>query len=140
MRITFTSPARALAVVALSAALLVPAFAQAKAPDTPAGQAIARWIEAVNSGDREQMRAFHLAYSRDTEEGRARADRHAAMDHQLYTRGGGIDLAAVTRSTETEIEAEVTTRNDGNALLVSFRLSATAPHVIEAGSVRPAGM
>ena len=119
--------------------LAVPAFAQTKAPDTPAGQTVAGWIAAVNSGDREAMRAFHLAHSRGTDEDRSRADRHSAMDQALYKQRGGVDLARVVNSTDTEIEVEVVARGDGSVLVVGFKVSAERPHVIEAGVVRPAG-
>jgi hypothetical protein len=120
--------------------LAVPVFAQTKAPDTPAGQTVAGWIEAVNSGDRETMRAFHLAHSRGTDEDRQRADQHSAMDQTLYKRSGGVDLARVVKSTDTEIEVEVVSRGDGSTLVVGFKVSAAPPHVIEAGVVRPAGL
>ena len=131
---------RQLAALALLAALVVPTLAQTNAPDTPAGLTLSGWIAAVNSGDRDKMRAFHLAHSESTDEGRARADRHSAMDQELYRRAGGVDLARVVKSTDTEIEGEVVGRGDGSGLVVYFKVSAAPPHVIEAGSVRPAGM
>ena len=114
-----------------------PVHAQTKAPDTPAGQTLAGWIHAVNSGDRETMRAFHLAHSDQSDAGRARADRHAGMDEMLYKRSGGIDLVRVVRATDTEIEAEIAGRGDGGLLAVTFTVSAAPPHVIERGAVRP---
>jgi hypothetical protein len=89
---------RLMAAFVLTAALALPALAQRAAPDTPAGQTVAGWIEAVNSGDREKMRAFHLAHSRGTDEDRERAERHAGMDAALFKRSGGVDLARIVTS------------------------------------------
>lgn len=137
---------RSTMVLALLVALLMPASVpavqekKAELPDTPAGRTVSEWIEAVNSGDRERMRAFHLKHSRGTEEDKKRAERISGMDYEGYTRGGGFTLVAVDKATDAEIQAEVETKNGGNRFVVWFKVETDPPYVITGGTVRPAGM
>jgi hypothetical protein len=130
-----------LKTIALAAMLIVPTFAHAQQkvalPDTPAGRTFADWLAAVNSGDREKMRAFHLEHSRGTDEDRQRADKHSAMDYNAYGNSGGFDLVRVGKSTDTEIEVEIAGRAGGPNLSVWFKVTADPPYVIEAGAIRP---
>ena len=127
--------------IALVAVLMVPAAARAQEkvelPDTPAGHTVADWLAAVNSGDREKMRAFHVAHSRRTDEDLKRADKHSAMDYNAYGESGGFDLVRVGKSTDTEIEVEIASRSGGPNLSVWFKVTADPPYVIEAGAIRP---
>ncbi len=133
-------------VLALFVALLLPASVlsaqekRAELPDTPSGRTMAEWIEAVNSGDRERMRAFHLKHSRGTDEDKDRAEKHSGMDFNAYGRGGGFVLVKVNKSTDTETEVQLETKNDGAGFVVWFKVTTDPPYVIQAGTVRPTGM
>lgn len=117
---------RPLAALAMSLALGLAASAQAQTsalPQTPAGEAVRVWLEALNSDDPKVARDERQALAR--------------MDTL------GLDVVAVEKAADTEVVALVRTRLTGNYARATWQLSGGAePRVLNLGlrnAPRPPG-
>ncbi len=97
-------------------------FGQEKLPtDTPSGQVCAAWLQAFNTGDRDNYRTFLEKYSP------ARLNRlDSAMEFRSRT--GGLDLKKVESSSPTEVVAIVEERGTEQFVRMTFVVEATEPH------------
>lgn len=90
-------------------------------PDTPAGHALADWLEAFNSADEARMNAYSDKYHTGTR-----------LSQQIPFRmaTGGFDLTAIRESEPRRIEFIVKERASATRALGKLTLSATdPPHV-----------
>ena len=123
---------RLFAVSGLVFASLISAQAPVSVPDTPAGNALAAWLGAYNSGDRAQIEAFI----------KTRAP-HGNADHEMYMRQrtGGFDLIAIDLSEKNRIAFRVRERASPGEALGKFDVSPGDPAQIGNFTLRavPAG-
>jgi hypothetical protein len=103
--------------------LSVPCFGQVKAPDTPAGQKFAAWLEVFNRGDREAYKEF---LEKNYPSGVERAER--AMAFREMT--GGFDLKKVELSTPDTQVALVQERTSDQFARLTLEVEAAEPHRI----------
>jgi D-alanyl-D-alanine carboxypeptidase len=110
-------------VAALSLSLAV-AGATPEFPSTPAGQVLAGYLEALNSGNKEKLETFIKAH---------RPDRPDALDRMVDLRWntGGFDLYSIESSQALDIQAVLHER-EGNSTYnrMSVTVSDGAPAVI----------
>jgi hypothetical protein len=88
-----------------------PAMGQVAIANTPAGHALAAWLDAFNSGDRGKIDAFLKTYS-------PKAAESALTSPQFRGRSGGVDLVAITRSERLVIAFQVREKTQPTVLLV----------------------
>jgi D-alanyl-D-alanine carboxypeptidase len=79
----------AVAVAVVAAAYTSPAAFAQTFPETPAGKVMAAWLEALNSGDAEKVRAVDALYA---------PERDPNADLGFFNRTGGFDLLRVEKS------------------------------------------
>ena len=117
---------------ALLALLPALSLAEASVPATPAGRALAAWLEAFNSGDRARVEAFDKSYQREWN-----------LDDDMKWRAetGGYDLLAIYTNDQTHILFRLKAKSNGGEEIGTIQLSATEPRVFtELGTFRiPAG-
>ena len=92
-------------------------------PPTPAGQVLAGYLEAVNSGNKDKLEPFIKAH---------RPDRPDALDRMLDLRWnlGGLDLYSIESSQALSIQAVVKEREGGRYNRMSVTVSDGDPAVI----------
>ncbi len=109
-----------LAFLLLSSAL---SFAQTPAiPDTPAGHALAAWLDAFNSGDREKIDAYIKRY--DPSEN---ADGMISFHNQT----GGFNLLTIDSSQPLVIKFHVREKNGTTVALGSLNIKDAAAGTVE---------
>ena len=114
---------RSLVVASLSLSLSL-AAAPPEFPSTPAGQVLAGYLDALNSGTRDKLEPFIKAH---------RPDRPDALDRMLDLRWniGGLDLYAVETSQPLHVQAVVHEREGhDNYHRMSVTVSDATPAVI----------
>jgi len=113
----------------LCAFLLVGVLPAAETPDTPAGQVLARWLEAFNSGDRARLQDCLQVYAPKSLE---------KLDDVLEfrERTGGFHLISILKSAEFALEAVVKERDGDNYRAWILEVESVAPHRIVTMSVR----
>ena len=123
-------PGRFLAV--LLAVLPVLSLADVSVPETPAGHALAAWLDAFNSGDRARKESFNKTYAWET---------NLDSDMRWRAETGGYDLLAIYTNDQTHILFRLKARANGGEEIGTIQVSATEPRVItELGAFRiPAG-
>jgi len=116
------------AILSLIVACLSPGVPLAAAPPdfptTPAGQVLAGYLEAVNSGNKDELEAFIKAH---------RPDRPDALDRMLDLRWntGGFDVYSIESSQAQNIQAVLHEREgNGTYNRMSVTVSDGAPAVI----------
>jgi D-alanyl-D-alanine carboxypeptidase len=112
-----------LLVASLSLSLPL-AAAPPEFPSTPAGQVLAGYLEALNSGDKDKLEAFVKTH---------RPDRPDALDRMVDLRWniGGLDLYSIESSQPLDVRAVVHEREgDGNYHRMSVTVSDGTPAVI----------
>jgi CubicO group peptidase (beta-lactamase class C family) len=100
------------------------AGAPAELPSTPAGQVLAGYLEAVNSGNKDKLEAFIMAH---------RPDRPDALDRMLDLRWntGGFDVYSIESSQALNIQAVLHEREgNGTYNRMSVTVSDGDPAVI----------
>ncbi|MCG3120547.1 MAG: D-aminopeptidase [bacterium] len=124
---------------------------EAKLPDTPAGQRVAAYIKAFNSGDAAVMREFQnsnmtaaaLQHRTETE--------HQQMYQQLYANLGGLELKRVMEVTNSAITVLFFTKTQMWATLnfefevqppqkitgIGFEVDANPPPEIDSAAAKP---
>ncbi|HEY6455642.1 MAG TPA: S41 family peptidase [Steroidobacteraceae bacterium] len=118
---------------ALLSVLPVLALADGSAPsipDTPAGHALASWLEAFNSGDRATWESFEKADAPWLS-----TDREIA----LRARSGGYDLQRIDQSDKLWITFHVKERASSAQLTGSLVVKSNDPDYISLLSLAPAG-
>jgi hypothetical protein len=99
-------------------------------PNTPAGKTFGEFLRAFNTGDAATLRRFHSDHGGDPG--------NADQDMGFYQQSGGLKLHAITRATDTEIEALVQSKKDGRWLSFSIEVDRNPPHGIANVRVQPA--
>jgi hypothetical protein len=119
----YTRGILSLLVAALSQGLPL-AGASTELPSTPAGKVLAGYLEALNSGNKENLETFIKAH---------RPDRPDALDRMLDLRWniGGLDLHSIESSQALNIQAVLHEREgNGNYHRMSVTVSDGEPAVI----------
>ncbi len=122
---------RSVAILFLSAAC---AWPQAPAiPDTPAGHALAAWLEAFNSGDKDRIQAYLAKY-----EPTKQLDPTMAFRSQT----GGFELLGIDQSARLHIEFRVKEKARGITALGKIDMTDADPPIVKGFGVRaiPASM
>ena len=121
---------RSLALLALFVCTSV--FAQASAPDTPAGKVFAAMLAAFNSGDQQQIAAFDKAYQQ------TRVGMKASL--ALRDRTGGFTLLRVEKSEPYALEALLRENDSDNAARIKLGISEEAPYAVRTLQFAPADL
>ena len=117
-------------VVPVLISLLTAATAHAQqlaVPDTPAGNVLAAWFDAFNSGDHTRMAAFHDAYHPMG----PIADAMALLRSQT----GGFELVGINKSEPRRIEFLVKERASETHVIGTFELTPTDPPRVASSSL-----
>lgn len=112
------------------------AMAEVTLPETAAGRQMAAWLAAVNSGDKETMRAFEAANGPGVAGDAARVDRLVRRDEGLWKDSGGLELGKVLGSDEGKIAVAVRQKELGYWVQLGMQVAAEAPHGVTGFSVR----
>ncbi len=80
-------------------------------PDTPNGRAVARYLEAFNSGDEEKMRAFFLANVSAAALAERPVEARLGVYRQMRGNMGGIELHKILDASDARIETLARTRH-----------------------------
>jgi hypothetical protein len=127
---------RAQAVLALVMILAIPPAhsQQENIPDTPAGQVLAAWLEAFNSGDRSRIGAYQQKY-----EPASGLPLDTVMSFRAST--GGFELVGIRKSEPLYLEFLVKERASDTRAVGRFVLTGSAPPKVETSGLRaiPAG-
>jgi retinol-binding protein 3 len=119
-------------LAALLAVLPVLSRADVSVPETPAGHALAAWLDAFNSGDRARKESFNKTYGWDSN-----------LDDDMRWRAdtGGYDLLAIYTNDQTHILFRLKARANGGEEIGTIQVSGTEGRAItELGTFRiPAG-
>jgi hypothetical protein len=102
---------------------------QVSIPETAAGQVLAAWLEAFNSGDRARMAAYQQAY-----EPVPQLPLDAMMSFRAQT--GGFDLIGIRRSEPLQVEFQVKERASETRALGRFVLSSSSPAKVATSGLR----
>ena len=82
-------------------------------PDTPAGKEFGAWVAVMNSGNREQMRAFVAGHMAPPPRGALPVDGITDRNMARYADTGGIDVRKVNASAPDKIAVAVQSRKFG---------------------------
>jgi len=117
---------------ALLAVIPALSLADVAVPETPAGHALAAWLDVFNSGDRARKESFNKTYAWASN-----------LDNDMRWRAetGGYDLLAIYTNDQTHILFRLRARTNAGEEIGTIQVSATEPRVItELGTFRiPAG-
>jgi hypothetical protein len=104
-------------------------FAQTQFPNTPAGHQATVWLQAFNSGDREQLHDFRQ---------KNLPDRAQHMDEEMRFRAvtGGFDLKKLEEITPTKVVALVQERNSEQIGRLTLDVDSSEPHRITSLDLR----
>ena len=110
-----------LLLVALSLALPL-VGAPLEIPSTPAGNVLAGYLEALNSGDKNKLKTFVQAH---------RPDRPDALERMLDLRWniGGLDLYSIESSQALNIQAVLQERESSGRYRLSLRCNRVCPRL-----------
>jgi hypothetical protein len=121
--------ARRLTLVVLLFMCAAPAWAQPQIPSTPAGRALAAWLQAFNSGDRAQIDAFLKSYA--PQPGQA-----PLASAQFRGQSGGVTLLSVTRSDRNSVAFRLQEKAQPTLLLGKIVVTAAPSPAIETFTLR----
>jgi CubicO group peptidase (beta-lactamase class C family) len=110
--------------------------AKVAAPDTPAGRALAAFVDAVSSGDRAKITAFHRDFAGGDRRGKPVPEEVVARDLDMAERSGGFELVEIGESRPYRVEAELRAKKDSRHLTISFEVEPAPPHGIMGLSLR----
>jgi CubicO group peptidase (beta-lactamase class C family) len=97
-------------------------------PETAAGRQMAAWLAAVNSGDKERMRAFEAANGPGVAADPSRVERLVRRDEALWKDSGGFEVEKVLGSDEGKIAVAVRQKELGYWMQFGMGVAAEAPH------------
>jgi CubicO group peptidase (beta-lactamase class C family) len=116
----------------------------AEIPDTPAGRLLSEWLQAVNSGRREDVHRYVTARFEPPRGGTLPVDAITDAEHGLYRSTRGLDIREIVASSADSISALAQARWTGVWLKVDLYVTAEAPHKIvgfgRGGVEAPAGL
>jgi peptidase S41-like protein len=122
--------ARRLLLLILIPVSIGAAWAEPAVPSTPAGRALAAWLQAFNSGDRARIDGFVKLFS--PQPGMA-----ALTSAQFRGQSGGVTLVAVTRSERNRIDFRLEEKAQPTVLLGKIEVGAAPSAAIEKFTLRP---
>jgi CubicO group peptidase (beta-lactamase class C family) len=99
-------------------------------PESPAGRRLAAWLEAFNSGRRENLRRFVAANFAQPPNGALPVDRIADRHYGLYSNTGGLDLRKIEAASPDGVTAAVRARHTGYWMKVRVNIAPQPPHSI----------
>jgi len=105
-------------------------WAQPSIPATPAGRALAEWLEAFNSGDRAKIDLFLTNYA-------PRLKQDALTSAQFRGRSGGVNLISVTSGEPDAISFRVREKLQPTILLGRIEVTAAKTPAIQNFTLRP---
>jgi hypothetical protein len=112
---------RKLLLLLLVSACATFASAQAPIPDTPAGHALAAWLDAFNTGDQAKIDAYIKNYdSKATSE----------FFHSFQAQTGGFDLLSIDSSEPLQIKFRVKEKASPTVALGNLLLTPAEPHTV----------
>lgn len=100
-----------------------------KIPDTTAGKTFAAFLDALNSGDINKMKAFHTD--------RGGSEENADKDLGFYQQSGGLKVISVAASEEYMITVIAETKNEGMKVRFNMTVDSAAPNGITEIRVQP---
>jgi len=115
---------RSCLVVFLSVAT---AWAQSSIPDTPAGRVFKTWLDAFNSGDRQQLDSYYHTYEPDK-------SAEPVMGFRKMT--GGFELLEIVKSEALHLEFMVKEKNSETRAFGSFTVKEGNPSQVTASLLR----
>lgn len=121
--------ATALTLIVLSGAKVSGGQNEGTIPGTTAGKTFTAFLEALNSGDINKMKAFH----RD----RGGSEENAEKDLGFYQQSGGLNVVSVAASEEYEITVIAETKKEGMKVRFNMTVDSAAPHGIMGIRVQP---
>jgi len=122
--------ARRLMLIFLVLFCAVTAGAEPSIPATPAGRALAAWLEAFNSGDRARIDLFLKTYSPSPAQ-------EALTSAQFRGQSGGVNLIAITRSEKYLIGFRVQEKSQPAILFGRIEVTASKTPAIQNFILRP---
>ena len=122
--------ARRLMLIFLVLFCAVTAGAEPSIPATPAGRALAAWLEAFNSGDRARIDLFLKTYSPSPAQ-------DALTSAQFRGQSGGVNLIAITRSEKYLIGFRVQEKSQPAILFGRIEVTASKTPAIQNFILRP---
>jgi len=118
-----------MAIGGISAIAGVAVTEDVKIPDTPAGTTLAAFLDALNSGDINKMKAFHRE--------KGGSEENAEKDLGFYEQSGGLKVLSVGSSEDFEITVIAETRKDRMKVRFNMTVDSQAPHSILGIRVQP---
>ena len=109
------------------ALLLAPALAQTAVPDTPAGRTFNAWLQAFNSGDRDQLDSYYHKYQPDQS-----AD--SLMPFRKMT--GGFEVLQILKSEPLQLEVLVKEKNSETKAIAKLDVKGGEPAMVANSSLR----
>ncbi len=106
-------------------------------PNTPAGNTVKAFIEAINSGDKAKMLKFHLDRSDGSADAKSEAEENSGKDFGFYEQSGGVKVIRILSADEDEIEVVVQPKKGGRELSLKMMVSTTPPYPVEMIGIRP---
>lgn len=116
--------ARRLMLIFLVLICVATAGAEAPIPATPAGRALAAWLQAFNSGDRAKIDGFLKTYSPSPAQA-------ALTSAQFRGQSGGLNLLAITRSEKYLIGFRVQEKSQPTILFGRIEVTASKAPAIQ---------
>jgi hypothetical protein len=115
--------------IALIVLVLFTAFAAlaADAPKTPAGNALAAWIESFNTHDLAARKEY---LKKNTVLPEEQIDKYAPMDIEFREEHGPFEIVEIVKSTDTTITAKLRHKGSGASPTVELSVETEAPHRI----------
>lgn len=98
------------AVVIFAAQIAAQSQTPATLPDTPAGRAVARYVEAFNTGDEQKMRAFFLEHVAAQSLARRPVEARLEVYRQMREQMGGLEVHSVTEATDARVATLMRTK------------------------------
>jgi CubicO group peptidase (beta-lactamase class C family) len=100
-------------------------------PDTPAGLVLKRWLDAMNSGNKETIAGYVKLHEPQGDSS------HVEMLVGLAAEHGGFDLTGIESSKRTEIVALLAGKKQGRKLRFQMEVEDTTPPVVAGANLQP---
>jgi hypothetical protein len=99
-------------------------------PETPAGKTLQEFVQAFNTGEREQLLGFHQTRQPNDEEGKRIANENAGQDLQFYQVSGGLLAKKIVNLSDTKIQLYAQLKNNGDWIILILEVLPEAPFKI----------
>lgn len=112
------------------------ALGQTAIPDTPAGQRLKGWLDAIGSRDAAKIEAFHKEAFEPG--GAAEVRQRVERGVSIGERSGGFEVLRIMSSTPHTLRAVVKERNSDRKAMLSLEVEPNPPHLVAGIGLRPA--